>query len=75
MVGGGFGGGGGGKGLVSSAPRPPPPAKQKSGLAEPKTNSPPLPLARFGAEQKNTFTNVFDNSYDIGDFRSHYASE
>ena len=36
---------------------------------------PPPPLARFGAEQKNTFTNVFDNTYDIGDFRSHYASE
>ena len=68
---GGGGWGGGGVGFF----RPPPPAKQKSGLAEPKTNSPPLPLARFGAEQKNTFTNVFDNSYDIGDFRSHYASE
>ena len=36
---------------------------------------PPPPLARFGAEQKNTFRNVFDHTYDIGDFRSHYASE
>ena len=36
MVGGGFGGGGG-VGFF----RPPRPAKQKSGLAEPKTNSPP----------------------------------
>ena len=77
MGGGGWGVGlgGGGEGLVSCAPPPPPPAKQKSGLAEPKTNSSPPPLARFGAEQKNTFTNVFDHTYDIGDFRSHYASE
>lgn len=70
-----MGGGGWGGGEGVGFFRPPPPAKQKSGLAEPKTNSSPLPLARFGAEQKNTFTNVFDNSHDIGDFRSHYASE
>ena len=52
---------------------PPPPAKQKSGVAEPKTNS--LHPVRFGAEPNNTFTNVFDNTYDIGDFRAHYAGE
>ena len=54
-------------------PCSPPPAKQKSGVAEPKTNS--LHPVRFGAEPNNTFTNVFDNTYDIGDFRAHYAGE
>lgn len=52
---------------------PPPPAEQKPGVAEPKTNS--LHPVRFGAEPNNTFTNVFDNTYDIGDFRAHYAGE
>ena len=66
-------GGGGGLGGVVRAPPPPPPAKQKSGVAEPKTNS--LHPVRFGAEPNNTFTNVFDNTYDIGDFRAHYAGE
>ena len=66
----GVGGGVGGGGPCSP---PPPPAKQKSGVAEPKTNS--LHPVRFGAEPNNTFTNVFDNTYDIGDFRAHYAGE
>ena len=67
------GGGGGGGGGVPCSPPPPLPAKQKSGVAEPKTNS--LHPVRFGAEPNNTFTNVFDNTYDIGDFRAHYAGE
>ena len=58
-------------GVPCSAGPPPPP--QKSGVAEPKTNS--LHPVRFGAEPNNTFTNVFDNTYDIGDFRAHYAGE
>ena len=68
-----MGDGGWGSGLGGSSLLPPPPAKQKSGLAEPKTNS--LHPVRFGAEPNNTFTNVFDNTYDIGDFRAHYAGE
>lgn len=69
----GDGGWGSGLGGSSLLPPPPPPAKQKSGVAEPKTNS--LHPVRFGAEPNNTFTNVFDNTYDIGDFRAHYAGE
>ena len=69
-----MGDGGGGRGVGGRPlPPPPPPAKQKSGVAEPKTNS--LHPVRFGAEPNNTFTNVFDNTYDIGDFRAHYAGE
>lgn len=67
-----MGDGGWGSGLGGSSLLPPP-AKQKSGVAEPKTNS-PHPV-RFGDEPNNTFTNVFDNTYDIGDFRAHYAGE
>ena len=68
-----MGDGGWGGGLGGGSLPPPPPAKQKSGVAEPKTNS--LHPVRFGAEPNNTFTNVFDNTYDIGDFRAHYAGE
>ena len=66
---GGWGSGLGGSSLLGRPPPPPP----KSGVAEPKTNS--LHPVRFGAEPNNTFTNVFDNTYDIGDFRAHYAGE
>lgn len=68
-----MGDGGWGSGLGGSSLLPPPPAEQKPGVAEPKTNS--LHPVRFGAEPNNTFTNVFDNTYDIGDFRAHYAGE
>ena len=51
---------------------PPPPAKQKIWGSRVKTHLPP---SRFGAEPKNAFTNAFDNTYDISDFRAHYASE
>ena len=63
----------GGGGVSVGGPPPPPPTEQKSGVAEPKPTS-PAP-ARFGAEPKNAFMNVFDNTYDIGDFRAHYARE
>lgn len=69
VVGGGWGSGWGG----GCFRRPPPPTEQKSGVVEPKPTS-PAP-ARFGAEPKNAFMNVFDNTYDIGDFRAHYARE